>query len=244
MEIKKLLKLEMLKNFHRANILFIIISLVWASIRFLQTGSFSKPDFNMIDFNLLCNFFMFFVIFSVYIIFIVNKEIRNKVIIKNIADGLKRGEYFISKAICLIINIFVYIILSILLIAVFFFLQKEAIGNPINYSNLWYIVSFNKIITLFLGFLYFGILAMMYILLVKNSIIAVSIIIGQLVMEYTIYIVYFYINRTSTVTNFLPSALIKNLVKFDNFDWLSCLILTGYIILIGFIVRRKIMKIS
>ena len=239
MELKKLLKLESLKNFHRANNLFILISLVWISLSFLEKDTFSDELF----ITTLVKFIYLFVIFSIYIIFMVNKEVKNQVIIKNFADGLSRQEYFMSKIIWLIINVFVYVILSIMLIIGYFFLQKNAIGYEIEYSGLYYVLSFSNIIALFLGFLYFGILGMMYMLLIRNSIIAILVLIGQFIFEHIIWLIN--INTIKlNISYYLPSLLIKNLIKYSDFDWISGLILVCYIILFGFIVRKRIIKIN
>lgn len=244
MKILKLFKIELLKNFNRRNNLFIIISITMCSSGLLLDGDFYLiPKLDEVHISVWWNFMILFLFFSVYNVFILNEEIKNSIILKNIADGLSRKDCFFSKTIWLLFTSLLYTIISFVIIILFFYILKYGFGFEIYYTNLAYVISLNKILAAFLGFLYYGSLAIMFMLLVKNSIIALLLVIGLFVIE-NIACFVIIIQDIHIDINFIPTVIFSNFLEYSSSNCISFLVLLVYILLINLIVRLLINKIN
>jgi hypothetical protein len=238
MKIKDLFKIEFLKSIN----LYTFIVLVYTVINFLvffRDGNYVKNIESIpgVGINYM-PFIFFYILFSAIIVLSATRDINNKIIVKHFADGMSRNDYFFGKILLLLAGNFIFIFLSSLLL--FFIAIYYSVSFETYLSNVFNISHFTM---LFMSLTYFGLLGYLYAFIIKNSLLSVLLIIGQLILEFSLFLIgQMY---KIEVFNYLPFALYRDLInKSSTNDFYSVLFLFIYIIILLFFIRKKINQVK
>lgn len=232
-----LLKIELYKSIN----IYTIILVIYSALNFLiffREGRYVRDIEYISGVVNFMPFMYFYFLFAALLVLSVTRDINNKVIVKHFADGMSRINYFFGKVLFLVAANLVFLIIStllLLLIAVYYSVGYETLLNSI--------FSFSHFSMLFVSMLYFGLLGYLYAFIVKNSLISVLLIIGQTIIEITM----FYIGNLYKVEvfNYLPFALCRDLIDKSSSNNLSTsLFLLMYIAILLFLIRIIIYRLK
>jgi len=237
-----LIKLEFLKLTNKS---FYILFLLTFAIIFLLLGfnntlfeeglpvsnnKIASTDSLLFLFGMIATF----VLYALVIIFSINNDVNNNIIVKHLCDGMTFNNYLKSKTILMAIACTLFILFLVILLAISGFYLSVPLSNYFN------ILSHQFIVFFFSGIITYSAIGLLWFMLTKNSVIAVFLIIVQFFVENNISRIEKAIADTE-YCRYLPFTNVINIL-FDYSDITIYLLVVFYTGIFSYFVIIKLKK--
>jgi len=239
MNIISLLKLEYLKNTNKSFYILLLIAFYIFQSSFLNSGIFEITTYkiseivNISFFKLIYGINILFFFLSLIFITSVYRDIKHNILIKHISDGLSLKKYIQGKLVLLLYLVILFLI--------YFFIGVIINGLSVSFYDMLNFFSFKLILFIFLGFIFWGILGVLYLLIFNKPVFAILFLLLHVLVEFIIAVIEKANTGASIYGKYLPIFNINN-VLFNSQNAIVYILIICYSLILVYLIRRQLKK--